>query len=113
MSYRKISFTWAAHPWLAWLTSCGRRLGRSETTDDLEALLHILVGRDAADGRGDLAVRSHDEGRALGESMVDVDASCILTARAGILDRQAIGLGDLPLGVGRHRDFSRAIVRIG
>src|ERR1700704_677283 len=103
MLYREIYFVCVANLWLGRLTFCGR----SETGDDLEALLHILVGRHATDARGDLAVRSHDEGRALGKSMFDTAASGIRTARAGLLDRQAISLGDLPLGIGRHRDFPR------
>ena len=50
----------------------------AEVLHGRERLLDILVGCDSADGRGDLAVRRDDEGRALRKAMADLDAAAVL-----------------------------------
>src|SRR5208283_3354365 len=94
-------------------STAGRRLLlRRQGLHGSQRLLDVLVRLDAADAGGDLAVRGHDERRALGESMVDLDATGVLHARLCPAYAQVKRAGDLAVGIRSGRKFSRAVVRI-
>src|SRR4051812_47272714 len=58
----------------------------------LQRLRHVLRRAQVADGGRDLAVRRHDERRALGEAMVDLVAARVLGARFRVADLEVVAL---------------------
>src|SRR5471030_3032590 len=78
-----------------------------------QRLADVGFRRHAADGGGDLAVLRDDEGGALGDGVVDLDAARVLVAAADVLDLQVIRLGDLAAGIAGDREFAGAEIRVG
>src|SRR6185437_1235624 len=90
----------------------GDALGGGDGLDFLERLIDIGRWRRATDGRGNLAIRSHDESGALGETMTNLDAAGVLGSRMLIGDLEIVGFGDGAFRIRGRRKLSRAILRI-
>src|SRR5882757_8007747 len=78
-----------------------------------ERLVDVIRRREAAHRRGDLAIRSDNESRALGKTMPDLDAARVLAARLALPHHEVVRLCDRAVRIGGGWKLARAVLRVG
>ncbi len=91
-----------------------RRLsGAGEPLHRGERAIDICRRRKAADRRCNNAVRRDDKGRAFRKTVANFDAARVLKAMFLGINIKVIGIRDLAIRVGRNRNLSGAVQRVG